>query len=306
MVRCRFSIRLKIDEIDLNNMVEKKTYRLSGGMFDRDEESLSVKRLFFLSVEGVGTEPSYFNRLNRSLKDLGVDDVMIHVLKHPNDGLSAPTDVYALLEECHALRAENHLLPLPALAKLRENFTDEEIRDIMDDKEVCEEKRKQFHDILLKLGVNFDYRKYIQAIPSSNDCFAVVIDRDQHSHTRECLEEIAGKCREKSFVVCLTNPCFEFWLLLHLVDERVLSTNDECAKILENKKLSKKHTYVSKRVWDIARHAKYIPGRVFEKSYKPNIQRAMTAAKCFATKFEDVLDGPGTTILDLLESVFKV
>lgn len=41
----------------------------------------------------------------------------------------------------------------------------------------------------------------------------MVIDRDQWP--REVLDEIAEKCREKNVGLCVSNPAFPFWLLLH-------------------------------------------------------------------------------------------
>ena len=39
------------------------SYRLSGGLFDRQEEGTeAVKRMVFLSVEGLRSEPSYFKK----------------------------------------------------------------------------------------------------------------------------------------------------------------------------------------------------------------------------------------------------
>lgn len=61
-------------------------------------------------------------------------------------------------------------------------------------------------------------------------CF--VIDRDRKSFTSGSgqYEYVLDRCKEKGFGFYLTNPCFEFWLLLHMED---LSDLDE-EKLLEN------------------------------------------------------------------------
>ncbi len=47
-------------------------------------------------------------------------------------------------------------------------------------------------------------------------CF--IIDRDKDSFTKEQYDYVLGKCHEHNFGFYLTNPCFEFWLLLHFDD----------------------------------------------------------------------------------------
>lgn len=286
-------------------MMEKKTYRLSGGFFDREEEVAEAKRLFFLSVEGARTEPSYFTNLNRVLRYYGVGDVIIHVLKHSNDGLSSPEDVYLLLEECIRLREKGELLPVPVIEHLKQEFSDEDITALLEGtSDLPAEKLQRFNGILLNLGINTDYRKFIATRPSSRDKFAVVIDRDCGNHSRECLERVIAKCQEKGYLCCLTNPCFEFWLLLHLVAADVLSKPEELSKIKANERLSRKHTYVSRRVSAEARHTKHISERTFDKYYRGNLKSAIDAASRFATDEAEVLDHVGTTLPKLMKEIF--
>ena len=286
-------------------MAERKAYRLSGGLFDREDGTSEVKRLFFLSVEGDRTEPSYLDNLNRALKEFGVNDVVIYVLRHPKDGLVSPNDVYSLLEECINLREKGELIPVPVIEQLKQELSDADIVELLsDDCELPPEKRQRFNEILLSLGLNTDYRKYIATRPSSSDRFAVVIDRDCRSHSRECLEKIAEQCRKKGFHFCLSNPCFDFWLLLHLVNADSLNRPEELAKIQENKHTSKKHTYVSSRVSAMAKHAKHIPERSFNRYYKPNLAQAMDAATRFAATPEAVIDNVGTTVPLMIVDIF--
>lgn len=288
-------------------MAEKKTYRLSGGLFDREEETSDVKRLFFLSVEGESTEPSYFINLNRVLKELGVDDAALHVLRHRKDGLSSPEDVYLLLEECRTIRDRRcELLPLPVIDRLREEFSTEEIEKLMNgSSDVSVEKFKRFQDVLVNLGINLNYYEYLKSAPSAGDRFVVVIDRDVRSHTRECLDEIIRKCRDNAYLCCLTNPCFEFWLLLHLADVDGLLEPDELQKIQDNVRVSKRHTYVSGLVSRLARHYKHINEHTFDRYYGPCLGKATKNAQKFAVTEEAVLDEVGTTMPRLIKEIFN-
>lgn len=286
-------------------MAERKAYRLSGGLFDREDGTSEVKRLFFLSVEGERTEPSYFENLNRTLREFDIGDVIIHVLRHPRDGLVSPDDVYALLEECINLREKGELLPVPVITQLRQEFSDAEITAFLnDDYALPMEKKQRFNEVLLSLGINTDYRKFLATRPSSSDRFVVVVDRDCHSHSRECLERVTSQCADKGFIFCLSNPCFEFWLLLHLVSADSLSRPEELTKIQANGHISKRHTYVSGRVSTMAKHAKCISEQSFNRYYKPNIAQAMSAATQFATTPNAILDNVGTTVPLMIYDIF--
>lgn len=287
-------------------MNKTNPYRLSGNLFAREEEVVEARRLIFLSCEGTKTEPSYFKNLNRHLQTAHKGGVFIHILRHPNDGLSSVEAVYSLLDECRVLREEDKLLPDSACQKIKESFSDDEIKQILrGDTSFDGARRKQFMDALLSLGINLDYRKYLGSISSEKDeKFVVVLDRDASSHTEESLNRIFQKCKEHNYICCLTNPCFEFWLLLHLVDVKKISTADEKMRLLSNKKVSKLHTYVSKMVSDIAGHGKRISAPLFDTYYWQGREQALKAAQEFATQNEDILNQVGTSLPDLMRELY--
>lgn len=72
----------------------------------------------------------------------------------------------------------------------------------------------------------------------------------------------------------------------------------------ENKHTSKKHTYVSSRVSAMAKHAKHIPEKSFNRYYKPNLAQAMDAATRFAATPEAVIDNVGTTVPLMIGDIF--
>lgn len=68
-------------------------------------------------------------------------------------------------------------------------------------------------------------------------CF--IVDRDKESFTASQYEYVLEQCRKRGFGFYVTNPCFEFWLLLHFND--VVEINKE--KLLENPKVTAKQRY---------------------------------------------------------------
>ncbi len=71
-----------------------------------------------------------------------------------------------------------------------------------------------------------------------DDQLWVVVDKDKW--TNKMLAEVARYCaKDKHLYFCLSNPCFELWLLLHLDD--VASYNEEQLKRLQENQKQKRN-----------------------------------------------------------------
>ena len=81
-----------------------------------------------------------------------------------------------------------------------------------------------------------------------DDNLYLVIDRDRWQEGT--LSEIAATCNQKDFIMTLSNPNFELWLLLH---EKDISLDDvgEQSKIQENKKVNKTRSYLEFLLGDL-------------------------------------------------------
>ena len=70
-----------------------------------------------------------------------------------------------------------------------------------------------------------------------DDQLWAVVDKDQW--TEKMLSGVAKKCSQnKYFNFCLSNPCFELWLILHLEDVAQYAEEDR-EKLSENKKIKR-------------------------------------------------------------------
>lgn len=79
----------------------------------------------------------------------------------------------------------------------------------------------------------------------------MVIDRDFQSWTIKMIREVAQKCHQKKgYFLGLSNPAFELWLLLHLVDVTTLSEQEK-ETLLANRKVSLDKTYSKKLLSDL-------------------------------------------------------
>lgn len=129
----------------------------------------------------------------------------------------------------------------------------------------------------------------------------MIIDRDRN---RENIEKFSNKCKlESNFYFALSNPCFEFWLLLHLKDISEF-TEDELKLIFENRKVGSKKTYLKKLLSNI------LPDGYNEANLQPErflkyIEIAINRAKAMNIKTEDYPKILGTDIYKLIEKIIR-
>ncbi len=81
---------------------------------------------------------------------------------------------------------------------------------------------------------------------SDYDEMWVIWDREKVDDRKNKILEILPECKEKNYNIALTNPAFEFWLLLHIVDisdyeDDILYKNDWTSQ-------SKKKRFIEKEL----------------------------------------------------------
>lgn len=223
-------------------------FRLTSTAFKREDEDNKIdpKRMIILSVEGDETERTYFQHLNMHLDRTMIQ---IEVLRHRRgDGYSDPRHVIELLNECVDIR-QGQLIP----EELPESFAEKYSREIIDaylknDDGLSSETRTAISEALVRIGIDLEYRRYLQTFDKETDYFAVVLDRDCGNHSRTLMEECHRLCEENGYGCFVTNPCFEFWLLLHLCDVKEEYPQEQLDAFRANPKISSHHTVVSREV----------------------------------------------------------
>lgn len=278
-------------------------FRLQSSAFTRSDETekINPKRMIFLSVEGDETERTYFQNLNEYLD---ANLVQIEVLRHRgSDGYSDPIHVIELLEEYINVR-QGELIPNELPKQFTKRYTKEFIQKYLaNDSELDKEKINTFREDLLKIGIDIEYRRYLQSFREDMDYFAVVLDRDWRSHSEQLMQECLDKCNQYNYGYFVTNPCFEFWLLLHLCDVKSEFSDEDLKKLYLNPKVSKRHTKVSSEVSSRAHHSKTISSGQFRRVYYPNISQAIKNAKHFSTDFPDLFKNLGSNLPKLFEKI---
>ena len=264
---------------------------------------LTPKKIYFISVEGVATEVEYLQGLSDYRTELGINALVnIEVLRRKTkDGYSAPEQVIELLEEYLSLReAGNNIFPdIPD--EIKNNFSPDFIQLYIETPEsISPKERNRFELALRKTGYDLAYRKYLSKYTSNLDEFCILIDRDTGSHSSEDMNFILQYCKEKNYRCFITNPCFEFWLLLHFSDVYE-EYSDQLDLIRENKKVSNAHTFVSNELSVKAHHGK--KGIAFKEKYLPHIEEAIIRASKFASDNEALITDIGCNIWILIKEM---
>ena len=272
----------------------EKSFRLSSdGMFSRPEEIFpeTPLRIIFLSVEGNVTEQNYFSWLAKYREKLGIKTgVHVHPLRRgKRDNFSAPAQVLELLEEYIEIR-ESDILPDRMRKVIPTKYTDAFVQQYMKDPDsVDKDKKEQFEMLLKQVGIDLEYQFFVKEYQGQDDLFGVVIDRDYNTHTVMQLNEIRKQCIEKGYHFFITTPCFEFWLLLHLVDVKKQYKGD-MQKFRDNEKKTNKHTFTSFQVSEHAGHSKKISEKIFRQYYLNHIDYAISQTKkSFSTDVEELI-----------------
>lgn len=284
-------------------MVNK--YRLSSKSYDREtpNEQITPRKIYFISVEGVATEVEYLQGLSDYRTELGINALVnIEVLRRKTkDGYSAPEQVIELLEEYLSLReAGNNIFPdIPD--EIKNNFSPDFIQLYIETPgSISPKERNRFELALRKTGYDLAYRKYLSKYTGNFDEFCILIDRDAGSHSSEDMNFILQYCKENNYRCFITNPCFEFWLLLHFSDVYE-EYSDQLDLIRENKKVSNAHTFVSNELSAKAHHGK--KGIAFKEKYLPHIEEAIIRASKFASDNEALITDIGCNIWILIKEM---
>ena len=284
-------------------MVNK--YRLSSKSYDREtpNEQITPRKIYFISVEGVATEVEYLQGLSDYRTELGINALVnIEVLRRKTkDGYSAPEQVIELLEEYLSLREAGNNIFSDIPDEIKNNFSPDFIQLYIETPEsISPKERNRFELALRKTGYDLAYRKYLSKYTSNFDEFCILIDRDAGSHSSEDMNFILQYCKEKKYRCFITNPCFEFWLLLHFSDVYE-EYSDQLDLIRENKKVSNAHTFVSNELSAKAHHGK--KGIAFKEKYLPHIEEAIIRASKFASDNEALITDIGCNIWILIKEM---
>lgn len=131
------------------------------------------------------------------------------------------------------------------------------------------------------------------------DKVCIIVDRDYRNFKENQYDYVVKKCQELNYKLYISNPCFEFWLLLHSSDVNTIDTE----KLLKNKKVTSKKRFTEIELSRI--FSGYKKNDIKFDRFKPNIQLAISQGKDFCEDVVGLKTRLGTNIGLLLEEMIS-
>ena len=127
----------------------------------------------------------------------------------------------------------------------------------------------------------------------------MIIDTDRWKN----IPDIISECKKQSnMFVAVSNPCFEFWLLLHIKDIADYDEN-ELALILNNAKVSNKKNYVDSKIAEIL--GSYNKSNPKPELFLPTIDFAIKQAKKLDIHEDEFPQNLGSHVYKVVEKLKK-
>jgi hypothetical protein len=127
----------------------------------------------------------------------------------------------------------------------------------------------------------------------------MIIDTDRWKN----IPDIISECKKQSnMFVAVSNPCFEFWLLLHIKNLADYDEN-ELALILKNAKVSNKKNYVDSKITEIL--GSYNKSNPKPELFLPTVDFAIEQAKQLDIDEEEYPEKLGSHVYKVVEKLKK-
>jgi len=126
----------------------------------------------------------------------------------------------------------------------------------------------------------------------------MIIDTDRWKN----IPEVIQNCKKlENMFVAVSNPCFEFWLLLHIKDVKDYN-EEELQLLLENRKTGSRN-YVDSKIVELLKF--YNKKNLKTEYFIPTIDAAIFRAKELDQSKEDFPTTLGSHIYKLMEKLIK-
>lgn len=245
-------------------MRESRTFAERTKVLKSDE---TIKK-YFLIYEGTNTEMIYFDAVRSLREEIGINPLI------------------ELVPVIRSFSEEKWSNPKKILDRIIQNLDESA-------------KRTMTYESLMNRIMDYFYDTEIIAMSKvmAYNVWKTIVDRDKDSFVSGQYKYVVDKCKECGFMLCVSNPCFEFWLLLHF--DEVLSLDKD--KLLNNPKMNAKRRYAEyslKIVYPGYRKSSYCAER-----FVKNIDIAIENEKKFCEDINELEHTVGSNIGVLIEEM---
>lgn len=310
-------------------MRESRTFAERARILKSDE----AKRKFFLVYEGTNTEVIYFEALkvSESARINPMIELIPIIRSYSENGWSNPKKILDRIIENIQEEKTGYITYESLLNRIMDYFYDEKILTtskvqakrvwkLMEEacinkleKDLSCEVENLDNDCNLIIGYLNDRSEIVNVVTDITeiikssvitysegfDKICLIVDRDKESFLalpeNNQYKYVLDKCLEKGFQFYVTNPCFEFWLLLHF--DQVFNLDKKM--LYENPKKTVKRRYTECEL------RKIFPG--YSKSnydaefLVSKVDRAIKNSKKFCNDIQRLQDEIGSNLGNLIE-----
>ncbi|PKM65885.1 MAG: abortive phage resistance protein [Firmicutes bacterium HGW-Firmicutes-2] len=296
----------------------------------RKLNSDEVKSKYFLVFEGEKSEIQYFSGINDNKLQLGISPLieikpimrsfeeigwsnpkklLDRLIEYKNECDVGTMSIVSILSktidfllEDNILNCESIYSPIQMRDKLCEYFLNEKSMPV--DTEVTEIEEFT-NEVILSLSIVFSINAVIKDLSSyiegqrilydkEVDSICLIVDRDKESFVNNPgnnqYRYVLDNCIKNDIKFYLTNPCFEFWLLMHF--EEVKGVDKEM--LLENPKISGKRRYAEVELKKVV--TEYNKNNIKFDNFLPRIELAVENEKYFCEDVDLLEDNVGSNI----------
>lgn len=295
----------------------------------------TVKK-YFLVYEGSDTEVLYFDAVNSMREDIGINPLieLVPIIRsYSEEGWSNPKKILNRiienLEESKTKRIsyetllnrfmeyfyENKIITTSKVQadiiwKTMRRFCEAELqRTLSSDVEdienactlICRELQEEYELEHVVSDISSIIKEGGLTYAEGFDKICLIVDRDRESFVsvpeNNQYAYVVERCKEKSFGLYITNPCFEFWLLLHF--DKVFEVNRD--KLLENPKVTAKRRYAEqelRKIWPGYTKSSYRAEELVK-----NIDKAIENEKAFCEDVVSLEHSIGSNLGKLIEDM---
>lgn len=285
---------------------------------------------YFLVFEGQKTEEIYFSEVNKNRENLNINPLIeiIPIIRcFDEDGWSNPQKIVDLLSKnleekltgmysyetiinyiVDYLIAKNSVNHINISRKLLVEVLKKSIEHggrALNDRtknydEVCElicddlknfkitEVAEDIEQIMEWAEISYD---------KDFDKICIIVDRDEKSFKADQYDDVLIKCKDNNYSLFVTNPCFEFWLLMHYDD---VSELDE-EKIRRNEKINSKNRFLQSELKK--RLESYKKNKYNATKLILNIDKAINNSTKYCNDIEELKYKIGTNLAELILSM---
>lgn len=276
---------------------------------------------FIFAFEGEKTEKQYFEGIEKNRIELGIKDIItIESLERKDstrsNQLAVVKDVDSYLKNIVICQSCNENIKAQ-LESILDSYKND-LGDIYEEIELLlsnifknnnyRENLKLFIQKLFQLIDDCSsLDELIDNIKSFSDdleyekdfdIVCIIIDRDRHSFTEIQYDQVINICRDNNYKLGITNPCFEFWLLLHHTDCKEYSKEE----ILNNYRKTKyTKNFLEKCL--TKKLGSYKKNKLRFDVFKNNIKTAIKNEKLYCNDIIDLKNEVGSSIGSIISQI---